>query len=81
MITLFTLLSITNANAQSRAEQPIIVYKDVLEIDFRDFDVTAKVDTPSNMVIGIPIRPIFNPLIKLRQDFNSELSNSVSNIE
>ena len=81
MLSLISLLSISIANAQSRDEQPIIIYKDVLEIDFRDFDVTANINTPSNVVIDIPNRPMFNPLIKLRQDFNSELSYSVTNIK
>ena len=81
MLSLISLLSISIANAQSRDEQPIIIYKDVLEIDFRDFDVTANINTPSNVVIDIPNRPMFNPLIKLRRDFNSELSYSVTNIK
>lgn len=56
-------------------------YKDKTEIDFEDLDVEGQLVKPQGALLLDRKRATFNPLIKLRTDFNPEMSQSVSEIK
>ena len=59
---------------------PRTVIPDVTEIDFGTVDVRAEVQRPDGVVVTEPKRPKFNPLIRLRADFDREITDSVSEV-
>ena len=65
----------------SRAEEAQIVYKQKTEIDFEGVDVEGQLVKPEGQLISEREIAQFNPLIKLRQDFNLEMSQSVNEIK
>ena len=56
-------------------------YKDRTEIDFEGVDVTGQLVKPQGALLLDRKRASFNPLGKLRTDFNPEISNSVTEIK
>tara|TARA_R110000851_G_scaffold315887_2_gene478699 strand:+ start:10049 stop:10279 length:231 start_codon:yes stop_codon:yes gene_type:complete len=73
------LLITALATAQDNDRQ--IRYKDKTEIDFEGVDVTGQLVKPQGALLLDRKRATFNPLIKLRTDFNQEMSNSVSEVK
>jgi hypothetical protein len=65
----------------SHAEEIEIVYKQKTEIDFEGVDVEGQLVKPEGTLVTEREIAKFNPLIKLRYDFNTEMSQSVSNIK
>jgi len=58
-----------------------VKYKSRTEIDFEGVDVTGQLVKPQGALLLDRKRASFNPLIKLRTDFNPEISNSVTEIK
>ncbi len=58
-----------------------IVYKQKTEIDFEGVDVEGQLVKPQGALLLDRKRASFNPLIKLRADFNHEMSMSVQEIK
>tara|TARA_R110001583_G_scaffold81124_2_gene216862 strand:+ start:5802 stop:6032 length:231 start_codon:yes stop_codon:yes gene_type:complete len=56
-------------------------YRSRTEIDFEGVDVTGQLVKPQGALLLDRKRASFNPLIKLRTDFNPEISNSVTEIK
>jgi|TARA_R110000822_G_scaffold103252_1_gene229843 hypothetical protein len=74
------LLMITSlAIAQDTDRQ--IRYKNKTEIDFEGVDISGHLVKPQGALLLDRKRATFNPLIKLRTDFNQEMSDSVSEIK
>lgn len=65
----------------SHAEEIEIVYKQKTEIDFEGVDVEGELVKPEGTLVTEREIAKFNPLIKLRYDFNTEMSQSVNNIK
>ena len=63
--------------AQDRATQ----YEKRTEIDFEALDITGEMIKPQGSVIIERKKAEFNPLIRLRTDFNQEMSDSVREIQ
>lgn len=63
--------------AQDRATQ----YEKRTEIDFEALDISGEMVKPQGSVIIERKKAEFNPLIRLRTDFNQEMSNSVREIK
>ena len=63
--------------AQDRATE----YKKRTEIDFEALDITGEMIKPQGSVIIERKRAEFNPLIKIRADFNPEMKDSVREIK
>lgn len=61
--------------------EPIIQYKDRTEIDFESVDVNGELVKPEGILTTERTTAVFNPLIKLRYDFNEEMSQSVNDIK
>ena len=58
-----------------------VEYKKKTEIDFEELDITGQMVKPQGALLLDRKRASFNPLIKLRSDFNVEMSNSVTEIK
>ena len=65
----------------SHAEEAQIVYKQKTEIDFEGVDVEGQLVKPEGQLITEREVAQFNPLIKLRYNFNEEMSQSVNDIK
>lgn len=60
---------------------PKIVYKEKTEIDFEALDIEGELVKPQGALLLERSKAAFNPLIRLRKDFNTEMSNSVREIQ
>lgn len=58
-----------------------VIYQKATEIDFGAVDVNAALNRPG-IQIGFEVRrSVFNPLIRLRTDFNVEMDASVGDVK
>ena len=76
---MFLLLIVNLALAQDETRD--VKYKSRTEIDFEGVDVTGQLVKPQGALLLDRKRASFNPLIKLRTDFNPEMSSSVTEIK
>jgi hypothetical protein len=58
-----------------------ILYKAKTEIDFEGVEVAGELVKPQGALLLDRKRGAFNPLIKLRSDFNQEMDQSVNEIK
>ncbi len=58
-----------------------IVYKQKTEIDFESLDVAGELVKPQGALLLDRKKGSFNPLIKLRSDFNDEMDQSVNYVK
>ncbi|HIO73275.1 MAG TPA: hypothetical protein EYN38_09265 [Flavobacteriales bacterium] len=75
-------------SATAMAEDPVspdedrkVVYKQRTEIDFEGVEVEGTLVRPQGSLILARKAGSFNPLIRLRMDFEPELNNSVNLIK
>ena len=76
---MFLILIASLAFAQD--EDRDIKYRERTEIDFEGVDVTGELVKPQGALLLDRKRASFNPLIKLRSDFNPEISTSVNEVK
>jgi hypothetical protein len=74
------LLLIVNL-AFAQEEDRGVTYKKRTEIDFEGVDISGELVKPQGALLLDRKRASFNPLIKLRADFNPEMSASVTEIK
>lgn len=78
-------LSSTAAWAQDESEEGAgdrkVIYKTKTEIDFEGVEVAGELVKPQGALLLDRRRANFNPLIKLRTDFNDEMKQSVDEIK
>ena len=71
-----------SAFAQEEGDENVEVsYKAKTEIDFEGVDVEGELVKPQGALLLERKKASFNPLIKLRPDFNREMSQSVNDIK
>jgi hypothetical protein len=77
------LLQTDRALAQDEApeEDRKIVYKQKTEIDFEGLDIEGVLQKPQGALVIDRRNASFNPLIKLRTDFNAEISQSTNDVK
>ena len=75
------MLNLLLITTLSHAEEVQIVYKQKTEIDFEGVDVEGQLVKPEGQLISEREIAQFNPLIKLRYNFNEEMSQSVNEIK
>ena len=81
-MTLFLLLSLGVSYADdSKTEEPKVVYKAKTEIDFEGVEIDGELVRPQGSLILDRQRAKFNPLIKLRVDFDDEMDKTVDEIK
>jgi len=82
MKTRILLLSLFASTAYAgEPEAPNVHYKAVTEIDMVQVDLQAPMVKPEVTAIGESARPIFNPMIRLREDFKAEMRESVLEVQ
>ncbi len=72
------LLAVPLANAQSR--DPEVRYKSRTEIDFEDVSIDGELKKPHGAYLLDKRQSSFNPLIRLKENFNQEMVDSVNQI-
>lgn len=83
----FALAALIAASAASapaafaQDDERKVVYKDKTEIDFEGVEVAGELVKPQGALLLDRKRANFNPLIKLREDFNDEMNKSVDQIK
>ena len=61
-------------------EEPRVIYKAKTEIDFEDVSVDGELKKPHGAYLLDKRQSSFNPLIRLKENFNEEMVNSVNQI-
>ncbi len=77
MLLLILNLSVAQAQDNDRS----VRYKERTEIDFEGIDITGEMIKPTGALIQERETAKFNPLIKIRTDFNPEMSQSVNDVK
>lgn len=67
--------------AAAAADGRKVSYKATTEIDFEGLDVAGELVKPQGALLMERKRASFNPLIRLRTDFNDEMAQSVDQIK
>ena len=80
ILLVLSLLTISST-AMAQDDDRNVRYKDRTEIDFEGVDVSGELVKPQGALLLDRKRASFNPLIKLRTDFNPEMSQSVNNVK
>ena len=62
-------------------EEPKVIYKSRTEIDFDGVEVDGELVKPQGALLLDRKRANFNPLIKLRKDFDDEMDKSVDEVK
>ena len=62
-------------------EEPKVIYKSKTEIDFEGVEVDGELVKPQGALLLDRKRANFNPLIKLRTDFDEEMDKSVDEVK
>ena len=65
----------------AHADEPVIVYKEKTEIDFEAVDIEGQLKKPQGSLIAERKNIIFNPLIKVREEWNQEMINSLDQVQ
>lgn len=82
LMLLLPLLSSDNARAEDEPDgDRKIIYRQKTEIDFEGLDVAASLVKPQGALILERKQASFNPLIKLRDNFNAEIDQSTQEIK
>jgi hypothetical protein len=71
----------TSTFAQDEGGDVEVSYKEKTEIDFEGVEVEGELVKPQGALLLERKKASFNPLIKLRPDFNHEMSQSVNDIK
>jgi hypothetical protein len=79
-LVLFMLSGIAYAD-NSKEEEPKVIYKERTEIDFEGVEVAGELVRPQGSLILDRKRAKFNPMIKLRTDFDKEIDSSVDEVK
>ena len=82
--SLIVLAALTAAPAfgqEAEGDDKKVVYKERTEIDFEGVEVAGELVKPQGALLLDRKRANFNPLIKLRTDFDDEMEKSVDEVK
>ncbi len=60
---------------------PVVVYRERTEIDFESVDIEGQLVKPEGILTTERVSATFNPMIRLRLDWDDEITSSVNEIE
>lgn len=75
---MFLILFVSLSIAQDSGD---VKYEKETQIDFEDLEIEGQLVKPQGALLIDRKRATFNPLIKLRTDFNPEISTSVNEVK
>ena len=82
IILLFSSISLAIVNEPANSEEAKITYKKEMTVDFeKGLEVEGQMIRPSGSTIRERTTAKFNPLVKLRVEFNQEMKDSANNIK
>jgi len=79
--TVLTLGMLSSTALAQDDDDRKVVYKQKTEIDFEGLEVAGELVKPQGALLLDRKRANFNPLIRLRTDFNEEMAQSVDEIK
>ncbi len=83
--SLLVLMALTASSAFAQegegGDDKKVIYKDRTEIDFEGVEVAGELVKPQGALLLNRKRADFNPLIKLRTDFDEEMEKSVDEVK
>jgi hypothetical protein len=65
----------------SDEESGKVIYKQKTEIDFEDLEIEGILQKPQSALVLERKKASFNPLVKLRTDWNEEISHSTNEVK
>ena len=80
-IIAFILLSSISFAKDEDEEDRKVVYKQKTEIDFEGLEVEGVLQKPQSALVIERTQASFNPLIKLRRDFNDQIEDNTDDIK
>jgi len=80
MLILSIFLGVAQAD-ENDDQDTLIIYKEKTEIDFEGMELEGQLVKPQGALLQERSRAGFNPLIRLRTDFNLEMSNSINDVK
>jgi len=78
-LVLFMLSGV--AYADETEEEPKVIYKERTEIDFEGVEVAGELVRPQGSLVLERKRAKFNPMVKLRTEFDDEIDWSVDEVK
>ena len=81
LVLLISPAAIAGDKVKNEEESRTITYKQRTEIDFEGVEVQGQLVRPQGTLVLERKRGHFNPLIKLRTDFDDEMHRSVNEIK
>jgi hypothetical protein len=78
---MFTILLLINVAMAEDPADAKVVYKKETEIDFEALELEGELVKPQGALLLERRRANFNPLIKLRKDFDVEMKESVREVQ
>lgn len=78
---MLTLLLFIKLGYAADDEESKVVYKQKTEIDFEDLEIEGVLERPSSSLIQDRKSAKFNPLIKLRENWDPEIDQSIGDIK
>jgi len=78
-LVLFMLSGV--AYADEAEEEPKVIYKERTEIDFEGVEVAGELVRPQGSLVLERKRAKFNPMVKLRTEFDDEIDWSVDEVK
>jgi len=78
---IFSLTSYADDKSDIEQEERSVIYKQRTEIDFEGIEIQGILVKPQGSLILDRRSASFNPLIKLRTDFDDEIEKSVDEIK
>jgi hypothetical protein len=80
-IPLLAFLLLPQEARGQEAEERQIKYKERTEIDFEGVDITGELVKPAGSLVMDRRKAQFNPLIRLRQDFDDKMKESIDEVK
>ncbi len=80
-LLLSLLITPSLALANEGEEEPKVVYKQRTEIDFEGVEIEGELVKPQGQLVLDRRHAKFNPMIKLRVDFDQEMEDSVKEVK
>jgi hypothetical protein len=74
-------ISLVGSRAWAGEDDEKVVYKSKTEIDFEDLEIEGILQKPQSALVLERKKANFNPLIKLRTDWNDAIQESVDEIK
>ena len=79
-LVLFLLSGVAYAD-DTKEDEPKVIYKERTEIDFEGVEIAGELVRPQGSLVIERKRAKFNPMIKLRTDFDDEINYSIDEVK